>query len=165
VQNYLAFLAQEVQPSAALYADADLTAQTHPAELTDATLARFDDILAEVRVDRDRLARFVGRYLTGPKPGTQYKKPKPTLDERAFARRLDQSGTLALAPQSRMLFVTDVGGVRVFLNGEPHRALETDAAALRRLADTRALPLPAALSPAGRAQLHRWWRAGYLTLS
>lgn len=130
--NFLAFLEQDTGAPDGVYGDPDLAPQQHPAEIVDDTLARVERILDPLRWDRERLALFVGRFLTGPKPSARFVRPRHALD-------LDAPGTLRLAGASRMLFRDD----RFFVNGEVIEVAGARAAAvLRELADTRTLALP-----------------------
>lgn len=162
VHNFLAYLGQDVGAPEGMYSDPDLFVQNDPAELVDASVARVERVLAQLTWDRERVAVFLGRLLTGPKPSVQFMRPKKPLDARAFRAALESKGTLKLAGASRMLMRAD----RFFLNGdlvELSGAKSIDA--LRTLANSRALALPVALDDEGRALLHGAYRAGFVVLS
>jgi 50S ribosomal protein L16 3-hydroxylase len=163
LHNFLAFLGQEAGAPEGVYADPDLKLQRAPAELVDATVARVEGVLAQLTWDRERVATFLGRLLTGPKPSVVFTPPKRPLAARAFANAVaSPRGTLKLAGPSRMLFRDG----RFFLNGEalaPSHA--RTVAALRTLANTRALALPLDVDDEGLALLHDGYLAGFLVLS
>ena len=157
--NFLAYLGQEVRGEG-MYEDPDLTLQARPADVVDATVARVERALEELRWDRERVATFTGRLLTGPKDSASFAEPKKPLDVDAFARRLKGNGRLSLAGSSRMLF----RGERVFLNGEEHRVQGALLVALQTLADERQTALPVDVDDAGVALLHGCYLRGFIVL-
>jgi 50S ribosomal protein L16 3-hydroxylase len=159
VHNFLAFLAASALPGDGLYEDADLALQPRPAELGDDAIARVERVLDQLRWDRECTTTFLGRLLTGPKPSMRFAAPRQPLDARAFAAKLASPGTLVLAKASRMLSRGD----RFFVNGEVLHARDPrTAAALRSLADTRALALPVVLTDQGRVLVYDLYRAGFV---
>lgn len=158
VHNFLAFLGQEAGSPDGIYADPDLALQREPAELVDASVARVERVLDTLKWDRARVAEFMGRLLTGPKPSVQFSAAK-NLDPRA----LDKTGTLKLAGATRMLFRGD----RFFVNGEVVTLTSDGARALfRELANTRslALPLPGDDDDDARSILLEMLSAGFAKL-
>ena len=104
-------------------------------------------------------ARFIGRFLTEPKPGVTF-SPPPRCSRTAFARRTARGG-LRLDRRAQLLY----DDVRYYLNGDDAPLPDVDRSALRRLADRRALTRAecAALAPETLDLLHDWHRHGYLT--
>ena len=158
--NFLAFIGQEVRGEG-MYQDPDLALQERPADLVDATIARVERALEELRWDRERVATFTGRLLTGPKDSAFFTSPKKPLDVAAFQKRLTQGGKLALSRCSRMLFRGD----RVFINGEVHVVVGTLRTALQTLADERVVALPLGVDDDGVTLLHELYVAGFFVLS
>jgi len=111
-------------------------------------------VLRSLRPSAADESRFIGEYLSTPKPHVVFRAPRRPLPPAAFARALAHAG-IVLDPKSILLYR---GGLW-FLNGEavaPPRALRPF---LRTLADTRR----AAGWPAGSAALlHDWYRAGFI---
>ncbi|MDP2343115.1 MAG: cupin domain-containing protein [Deltaproteobacteria bacterium] len=158
--NFLAFLGMEAKGEG-IYEDPDLTLQARPADVVDATVARVERALEELRWDRERVATFTGRLLTGPKDSVVFAEPKKPVDVDAFARRLAQPGTLKLARGSRMLF----RGERVFLNGEEHPVKGAFKTAMQLLADTRATALPIKIDDDEAALLHGLYVRGFIVIA
>jgi 50S ribosomal protein L16 3-hydroxylase len=147
------------------YADSGLEPTARPAhlgsDLVHATRERVD----RIRWSQAEVVRFLGCYLTEPKPHVVFDPPGQALSLHAFTRRALQIG-VALALKSQMLYQ----GADVFINGEHlrigarGRLSRAVRARLRELADTRRLQ-PCREDPAALfEQLHAWYRAGYLSL-
>jgi 50S ribosomal protein L16 3-hydroxylase len=103
-------------------------------------------------------ARFLGTWLTEPKPHIFFVPPEAPLGQRRFAACARRRG-LALDPCTQMLY----DGARVFTNGECETPAGAAQVVVRRLADRRALdgrevPVPVP------SLFFAWYRAGYLHL-
>ncbi|MGZ3184857.1 MAG: JmjC domain-containing protein [Telluria sp.] len=131
------------------YRDAATPPSDRPARIP-APLQRF----ADAQVDRllaDELvrARALGEVLSEPKPGTWF----------AAGPARSHAPGIVLDRRTRMLYDEHF----VFVNGESVRAWGRDATLMRRLADERRLDAKSAAqaSPAARALLAEWLRAGW----
>jgi 50S ribosomal protein L16 3-hydroxylase len=132
------------------YRDGDAAAADRPARIP-GSLQRFaDEAVERLLADRARRARALGELLSEPKPGTWF--------ERA-ASSSAAAQALALDRRTRMLYDERF----VFVNGEAYRAGGRDATLMRRLADARRLDARSVsgASPAARALLEAWLRAGW----
>ena len=139
------------------YADPDLRAPRHPGEIGRAMLGQIESMIARVRWSRRDIAEFAGRYLSEPKPSVVFDPPEAPLPRGSFRREARRRG-VALDPRSRLLFA----GTRFFINGEAFDAEPSSRAALRQLADARALPAPL---PAALPEIfYDWYEAGWLVL-
>jgi 50S ribosomal protein L16 3-hydroxylase len=147
------------------YADSGLEPTARPARLGSDLVHATRERLDRIRWSQAEVVRFLGCYLTEPKPHVVFEPPGRALSLHAFTRRALQTG-VALALKSQMLY----DGAEMFINGEHlridpggrlSRAVRTR---LRELADTRRLQ-PCREDPAALfEQLHAWYRAGYLSL-
>jgi len=140
------------------YADPDLRVPAHPARI-DAPLARrFAHAIAELRWDAAETARFIGRFLTDPKPDVVFAAPRRAARP-AFIRS-GQRGGVRLDRRTQLLY----DDARYYLNGDDAPLADADRPALQRLADHRALTASefASLSPAMTDLLYEWHRHGYL---
>lgn len=105
--------------------------------------------------------RFVGRFLTEPKPAVWFDSPSRKPGAQAFASAARRRG-LRADRRTRLAY----RGRDFFINGE-WRAMSASAAPLlRRLADERRLP-PGTLTatpvdPALLAALQGWFDAGWI---
>ncbi len=116
-----------------VYQDPDLQLQAHPAELGEAMLCQFAEMVGQIHWEREDIDDFAARYLTEPKAHVYFRPPARVPGFSRFCSTLVRRG-LRLAPQSRMLFSHE----RYYLNGERVH-LEGASACLRRLADERAI--------------------------
>jgi 50S ribosomal protein L16 3-hydroxylase len=155
--QFLVYLQDHLQLDG-FYADPDLRLQRHPAELTDAMVAKTKRIIREVRWSRETIAEFLGSYLSEPKPHVFFDRPRRPAALARFAASAGEAG-IALALKSRMLF----RGERFYLNGEIYCAGSADAPVLRELADRRAAK-PAGISRPCMQKIHEWYLAGFITL-
>jgi 50S ribosomal protein L16 3-hydroxylase len=141
------------------YADADLEAVTSPAAITAAMHRRHLRMLDGVRWDRNAVARFVGCWLSEPKPHVFFERPDPPLASSAFRRTAAKHG-LRLDLKSRLLY----DDRHLYVNGTalPWPAASRDK--LRRLANDRVLAPTAAgrVSPEVATILYNWYRDGYV---
>jgi 50S ribosomal protein L16 3-hydroxylase len=160
VHNYLAYLGMEAKPTGMLQ-DPDLQLQNHPAELSDATVARVLQALQDVRLDDERVATFTGRLLTGRSHVT-LPKPKPPISRSAFSALLSASTTMALSPPCRMLF----RGSRIFVHGDVHDVPASSVALFQTLANERRVSLSAhKTTDATVVLLHRLYNDGIAKIS
>jgi len=115
------------------------------------------------RPDPKRVDRFVGRFLTEPKPSVWF-DPTKAMPAGAFVRRVRREG-IRLDRRTRMLWRNNL----LFVNGE---SIETDSGSrqpMRRLADVRYLEPARFQSITSDTSsvfqlLHAWHAAGWLHL-
>jgi 50S ribosomal protein L16 3-hydroxylase len=115
-------------------------------------------ILDGIRWDKSLVERFLGCFLTRPKPHVAFAPPARPLSPDAFVRRLGGKGALVPALPTRGL----VQRSRIFCNGEAHDVDAATARAFTTLVRDRALPLPHALSDDTQELLYGWYLAGYI---
>jgi 50S ribosomal protein L16 3-hydroxylase len=139
-----------------VYADPDLTTQTHPSEIGAAMLDQVEKAIAQVRWDKEDIANFLGCYLSEPKPHIFFDAPERPLSLAKFTAAVQKKGvTLELKAQILCQ------GNTVFMNGEAYPLEATGYKLLRELADHRVLTnCPEALGEL----LHEWYLDGYLVV-
>jgi 50S ribosomal protein L16 3-hydroxylase len=119
-----------------------------PSELVDFT----NRVVSRISWSKPDLTRFLGEYLTLPKPHVVF---RPGRSRRAAGR-----SRVRLDPKTQLLY----RGARFFINGEGVNVPLRAGAALRELADRREAS-GARLARAGLAELIcGWQRLGYLHL-
>ncbi len=155
---FLDFLRDEVELPGR-YADPGLAPTRHPARIDAAMRRQCARMLAGVKWDTQRVARFLGAWLSEPKPDVYFEPPAPALARAAFAAAASRRG-VRLDRRTQLLY----DDTRLYLNGSALPPPDADRAALMRLADARALPAreAAALAPATLTLLHQWYRDGFL---
>lgn len=143
-----------------IYADADLTVQSHPAEISQSMVDKVHASLQAITWQPHQVGDFLGRYLTEPKPHIVFDPPKK-ISLKLFAQRLHHH-TLCLSLPSQMLFWQNT----FYLNGEsltvPAHLLST----VKTLADERCLDcttLDAAQIDSLAGLMHPHYLAGYVT--
>jgi 50S ribosomal protein L16 3-hydroxylase len=112
-----------------------------------------------IRWNRRDVARFLGEYLSAPKPQVVFSRPRRPHSPARFAALCSARG-LRLDLRTRMLF----RGRDFFVNAERVAPPKRLWARLVRLADERVLP-PGARPPQPLLRLlHGWYLAGWLRI-
>ena len=136
----------------AQYRDPDLVPAQKPGEIPRTLLSFGAKILGRIRWSRAEVERFLGEYLSEPKPHVVF---SPGGQRRSLKRSL-----VRLDPKTRLLY----RGRRFFINGESLDLRGKAAARLRELADRR-MAHGARLAAAPLAGLiSAWQRLGYVHL-
>ncbi|MGH8724204.1 MAG: JmjC domain-containing protein [Burkholderiales bacterium] len=149
---FLDWLHERGLPQAA-YRDPGLSPSSAPGRIPAEMLGFAESTLRKIRWSRGDTERFLGEYLSEPKPHVVF---RPGNGRRALARSL-----VRLDAKTRLLY----SGSRFFINGESVELNGKNAARLRELADRR-VAQGARLARAGLAGLiSGWQRLGYLHLT
>jgi 50S ribosomal protein L16 3-hydroxylase len=141
-----------------MYADPDLKPQSHPSEISPDMLIQVEKVIRQIKWDATDIARFLGSYLSEPKPHIFFEPPAQPLTETRFIQKLNNSG-IVLDLKTQML----CHGKTVYLNGEAHELSAKDYKILRGLADNRQLPAMSSLSGKLIDLLYLWYTEGFLT--
>jgi 50S ribosomal protein L16 3-hydroxylase len=139
-----------------VYRDPGLRPQRHRAEISPRMRAAARDMIGRLSWRAADIDRCFGEMLSEPRQNVVFAPPRRG-SAAVFARACHARG-IALDLKSRLLFDRRA----VYINGESAALAGVDAAALRRLADERALPAGQRLGAATLALLYRWYCAGYL---
>jgi 50S ribosomal protein L16 3-hydroxylase len=153
--QFLTYLQDHVQLDG-LYSDPGLQPTARPARLSRDMVRTAVARLGGVRWNESDVRRFLGCYLTEPKPHVFFTRPQAPLSRAVFQRRARRFGVV-LDPRTQMLYA----GRQVFVNGECSEAGDC-AAWLQRLADRRTLPASDDSAPHLTELLYGWYRAGHL---
>jgi len=130
----------------ARYRDSRLRPAAHPGRIPAAMTAFARRFLSTIRWTRADVARFLGEYLTQPKPHV------------VFHPVASKGNWIRLDAKTQLLY----SGDRFFINGESFSLPARDAGSMRELADRRGI---AARRLASQSKLIRQWRsAGWLRL-
>ncbi|MEO6117867.1 MAG: cupin domain-containing protein [Methylotenera sp.] len=152
-------LAQEELQLTGIYQDADLTLQSHPAEISHDMISKVSENLQKIKWSDNDVAQFLGRYLSEPKADVVFEANKK-MSMRAFSEKLAKVG-VALDLKSQMLFFNDC----FFMNGEGVIFMGDSAEMLKELADKRFLNEKIIDDALLLQQLYGWYIAGYLSFN
>lgn len=143
------------------FGDRGRAAARRPAELPEALAGTLRDWALGWRPARAEVERFVGCWLTEPKPNVWFDRPARASSPARFAAAAARDG-LRLDRRTRIAW----RGARLFVNGEMPAVPRGAARWLRRLADGRALSSADAARAlrheALAAMLHGWLESGWL---
>ena len=140
------------------YADPDLRATKRPGRIDASMQRRLVAAIDRVRIDGAATKRFVGRFLTEPKPDVVF-TPPPRPSRGRFARAGARGG-IRLDPRTLLLY----DATHFYLNGVDATLADAHRSAVQQLADSRMLSARTfvALPPATIDVLYDWYRHGYL---
>jgi 50S ribosomal protein L16 3-hydroxylase len=152
---FLDFLRDEIQLQGQ-FGDPDLRPQKHPGEIPLAMRRDLMRTLKGVRWDDLLVERFIGCYLSEPKPSVFFAAPADPLARREFQGRCRARG-VSLDARTRLLF----SGRRFFINGAAAAVPEAALTLFTELADRQRLNGFATTARAF-ALLYDWYLHGYL---
>ncbi|HTS23831.1 MAG TPA: cupin domain-containing protein [Casimicrobiaceae bacterium] len=138
------------------YHDPDLVRSTTPARIGRELRDYAADTLSRLAWNERAVGRFLGAYLTEPKPSVAFARPQRALSATGFARRAARAG-LRLDGRTQLLYDAS----RLYVNGEALAAPPKARPTLRRLANARALA-PGRIEPVAARILYRWYRDGFV---
>lgn len=153
--HFLGFL-QEQEQLQGMYADPDLKRQRRPALIGRQMVGKVSRMLSRIAWNDADVGRFLGTYLTEPKPHIVFERPR-RISREQFLLRLQQQG-IRLGLKTRMLYLKG----QFFINGESCRFSGTAKKRMAELADRRSLPAMQEWPDAVVEQLHQWYLTGYL---
>jgi len=141
------------------YADPDLEEATEPARIGASMQRRYAQLIERIRWDRATVARFLGCWLSEPKPSVFFDMPSEPPSATAFARAA-RAGGVRLDERTLLLY----DDTHVYMNGVAARWPDDDRATLERLANARALSARdiGVLTRPTIKLLHDWYRHGYV---
>jgi 50S ribosomal protein L16 3-hydroxylase len=140
------------------YRDPQLAPTRAPARIDPALQRYAMRALSALAWDERTVARFLGEYLTEPKPAVAFAPPRRALSPRAFAAAAARRG-LRLDSRTQLLY----DARNLFVNGVASDRRATAWPTLRCLAEARALPA-GELDESALNVLYRWYRDGFLRL-
>ena len=134
------------------YRDPGLAPAARPAQIPHEIISFAEKTLRRIRWSPREVERFLGEYLSEPKPHVVF---RPGRGARPLAR-----SAVRLDAKTRLLY----RGTRFFINGETIELGGTSAAALRELADRRLVPGARLARAALGGLISKWQRLGYVNL-
>ena len=141
------------------YADPDLTRTDEPARIGKSMQRRVEAVLRGIKWNHAATARFLGVFLSDPKPDVFFDPPATPLSRAAFAKVIARRG-IALDRRTQWLYDDDA----IYLNGEAKEWPDGTRHVLIDLANVRALGATQAtsLSTDTLQFLHDGYRHGFL---
>jgi 50S ribosomal protein L16 3-hydroxylase len=161
-QAFIDFLRDDVRLPTGQYADPDAKPSTSPGRIDPSMLQRIGAVLAQIRWDSRDVARFLGCFLSEPKPIVRFSPPGVPVGKSAFAAKAASRG-LALDRATQLLY----DDAAFYVNGEAVTFSGAGTAMLRRLANGRALSAREcrSLGASLAALLYQWYRYGFVHFS
>jgi len=157
-REFLAFLQERVAFDG-LYADRGAGPARRAAEVPKRMVQHAAVVAGRIRWRTRDVARFLGEYLSAPKPHVVFSRPRSPLSLVRFAALCRVRG-LRLDLRTRLLFRER----EFYVNGERLAPPERLRRVLARLADERALPPRERLAQPLLRLLHPWYLAGWLRI-
>ncbi len=157
-REFLAFLQDRVAFDGT-YADRGAKPQRRPAEVPKRMVQQAAVLARRIRWRVRDVARFLGEYLSAPKPQIVFSRPRSPRSPARFAALCRARG-LRLDLRTRMLFRER----EFFVNGERVEPPGRLRRFLARLADERVLPPGERLPLPLLRLLHDWYLAGWLRI-
>lgn len=141
------------------YADPDLTRTDEPARIGKSMERRVEAVLRGIKWNHAATARFLGVFLSDPKPDVYFDPPAMPLSCAAFAKAIARRG-IVLDRRTQWLYDDDA----IYLNGEAKEWPDGTRQVLIDLANVRALGATQAtsLSTDTLQFLHDGYRHGFL---
>jgi 50S ribosomal protein L16 3-hydroxylase len=134
------------------YRDPGLSPARRPGQIPSELASFAADVLDRIRWSRGDVERFLGEYLSEPKPHVVFRAGSGSRALRRSVVRLD--------PKTRLLY----RGRRFFINGETVELSGTNAERLRELADRRVMHGGRLARAPLAGLISGWQRLGYLNL-
>ena len=153
--QFLVYLQDHFEISG-MYEDPDLELQDHPAQIGRNMLEKVGKAISSIRWDEKEVEKFLGLYLSEPKPHLFFDPPSRPLSRKSFIKRIGESG-IRLDLRSEMLFTEEA----VFINGERIPFGNLDRNLLVELADRRGV---SRVETRGETEaiLYQWYSEGYI---
>jgi 50S ribosomal protein L16 3-hydroxylase len=142
-----------------MYRDPGLELQSHPGHISSAMVSQIGTVLGKIEWGPADIERFIGTYLTDPKPHVFFTPPPRPVTQKKFSDQISKSG-LRLDLKSRML----CRGKNVFLNGDSYPVGATTRRALEKLADHHALLIAEDPGSEVVSLLYQWYLYGHVEI-
>jgi len=139
------------------YADPDLAATDEPAHIGARMRTECAAMIAAMQWDQATIARFVGCFLTEPKPDVVFDRPRHPATLRRFVQTAQRRG-LRLDPRTQILYDARC----VFVNGASMAWPRGTEMVLKTLANQRSICGKRLDGAAVLRILHEWYRDGFL---
>lgn len=141
------------------YSDLDLVLQSHPSEISSSMLLKTSAILNQIQWKSADVEKFLGIYLTEPKPHVFFDPPLAPLSRGIFLRQAKRVG-VQLDLKSQMLAIKNM----FFINGDVHAVSRTSCQLLKAFADNHRMIFSENVDEEISDLFYQWYRYGYILL-
>jgi len=141
------------------YSDPDLELQSCPSEIGALMLVKTSTILNKIQWKQADVERFLGIYLTEPKPHVFYEPPLNPLSKDRFIQQTKKVG-VQLDLKSQMLVIKN----KFFINGDVHIASDSSCYILETFASDQKLTLCHDVGEEISDLFYQWYLYGYILL-
>lgn len=141
------------------YSDPDLALQSHSSEISSSMLLKTSAILNQIQWKSADVEKFLGIYLTEPKPHVFFDPPLAPLPRANFLRQVKRVG-VQLDLKSQMLAVKNL----FFINGDVHVVSRTSCQLLKAFADNHRMIFCENIDEEISDLFYQWYRYGYILL-
>jgi 50S ribosomal protein L16 3-hydroxylase len=156
-EQFLVYLQDRITVTGS-YADPDLKTQQHPSEIGMTMLHQVEQVIKQIRWDKEDIANFLGCLLSEPKPHIFFDTPERPQTLAKFKQAVQTHG-VKLGLKSQMLCHASW----IFINGVAHSVNAHDYRLLRTLADDRELPPLQNGEVELLELLYQWYLDGYIS--
>ncbi len=154
--GFLTYLDDELRIEG-LYRDPRPQATNSPAQLPAKMIEDTLSLIANLDTSRSTILKFLGSYLTEPKPQVIFAPPASPLSRAKFSVALKRRG-IELDLRTQMLWFEH----HLFINGEHIEIKDSAGTSLIELANNRCLRRGIIVDAGILEKLYDWYRAGYL---
>jgi len=155
-REFLSYMESRIEISGR-YSDRGSVPQKNPAEIPGQMIRQTQEAFRRIRWTAKDVPRFLGEYLSTPKPHIVFSRPGFRWSQARFATLCRARG-VRLDLRTNMLF----RGLDFFVNGERFASSPPLLPALSRLANERRLKAGPGLSRPLLQLLHPWYLSGWL---
>lgn len=141
------------------YSDPDLELQSCPSEIGASMLVKTSAILNKIQWKQADVERFLGIYLTEPKPHVFFDPPFNPLSKDRFIQQIKKGG-VQLDLKSQMLVIKNL----FFINGDVHVISDYSCSLLETFASDRRLSLCNDIGEEISNLFYQWYLCGYILL-
>ena len=157
-EQFLVYLQDHVKIDGR-YSDPDLELQSCPSEIGSPMLSKINDILSKIRWQQADVERFLGTYLTEPKPHVFFDPPFNPLTKAKFLQQINKK-EVQLDLRSQMLVIKNL----FFINGDVHVVKTSSCLLLEAFADSHKLTLSDDIDEEISDLFYQWYLYGYILL-
>ena len=141
------------------YSDPDLALQSSPSEISASMLHKISTILSDIQWDNADVEKFLGIYLTEPKPHVFFDPPINPMSQEKFMRQVVKAG-VRLDLKSQLLARKNI----FYINGDEFIVDDDSRCLLETFASKKKLSIEEEVSEEISGLFYQWYLYGYILL-